>query len=172
MDSLGGAGVTLFGVDVDDQSGHSVSGAGDVNGDGYEDLLIGASSSDAAGNGKTDAGETYVVFGSPTLASTIDLAMLGAAGVILHGAGVGDQSGHSVSSAGDINGDGFDDLVIGAHLADGSADGEPEAGETYVVFGDASLPPTIDLASLGDVGNPDPRFGRDGPQRILGRRRR
>src|SRR5262245_30649651 len=61
--TLGAIGVTIFGVEANDQSGVSVSSAGDVNGDGFDDLLIGARYADAAGNGKTSAGETYLVFG-------------------------------------------------------------------------------------------------------------
>ncbi len=150
--SLGAAGITIFGADADDRSGRGVSGAGDVNGDGFDDLLIGTDYADASGNGKFSAGESYVIFGGASLPATIDLASLGTAGITIFGADVSDRSGRSVSSAGDVNGDGFDDLLIGASDADASAGGKSSAGESYVIFGKASLPATIDLASLGAAG--------------------
>ena len=158
--SLGAAGVSIFGADAGDASGRSVSDAGDVNGDGFDDLLIGAPNADGSGNTKSYAGESYVVFGAASLPATIDLANLGSAGFTIFGAdagsesgiSAGDHSGISVSSAGDINGDGFDDLLIGAHYADGSLNGKSSAGESYVIFGAATLPATINLASLGSAG--------------------
>ena len=59
----------------------------------------------------------------------------GTAGFVLKGTDSGDQSGNSVSNAGDVNGDGIDDLIIGASNAD--PNGESEAGESYVIFGRA-----------------------------------
>ncbi len=150
--NLGTAGITLFGADAGDLSGFSVTSAGDVNGDGFDDLLIGAFLADASGNAKFDAGEGYVIFGGATLPTTIDLANLGTAGITLFGADTGDRSGRSVSSAGDVNGDGFDDLLIGANRADASGNAKLYAGESYVIFGGASLPTTIDLANLGTAG--------------------
>ncbi len=150
--SLGSAGITIFGVDIGDRSGQTVSSAGDVNGDGFDDLIIGALRGDADNNGKQDAGESYVIFGSASLPATIDLASPGTAGIIIFGADPGDYSGISMSGAGDVNGDGFDDLIIGAAYADANSNGKQDAGESYVIFGSASLPATIDLASLGTAG--------------------
>ena len=138
LSSLDGSnGFVLKGVDAGDFSGGSVSGAGDINGDGFDDLVIGASLADPGG-------ESYVVFGSDEgFASTFDLSSLdGSNGFVLNGIDAGDRFGGSVSGAGDINGDGFDDLVIGASLADPS-------GESYVVFGsDEGFASTFDLSSL------------------------
>jgi FG-GAP repeat/RTX calcium-binding nonapeptide repeat (4 copies)/Dockerin type I domain len=150
--SLGSAGITIFGAEVGNQSGSSVSGAGDVNGDGYDDLIIGAHWANGAGNSNSSAGRSYVVFGGASLPATIDLANLGAAGVLIFGADADDHSGRSVSDAGDVNGDGFDDLLIGAYFADASLNAKPNAGDSYVLFGGAALPPSIDLSNLGSAG--------------------
>ena len=109
----GSVGFTLFGIDGVDRTGQSLSVAGDVNGDGFDDLLIGAFMADAAGNAKNRAGESYVVFGNAdwSASPTLDLATLnGTNGFTLFGADAGDWSGLAVSGAGDVNRDGFDDL--------------------------------------------------------------
>ena len=125
-------GFRIFGADADDSSGCSVSSAGDVNGDGFDDLIVGAPFGDAAGNAKRYAGEAIVIFGQASGFADIDLATLTAAqGFRIFGADAGDQSGCSVSSAGDVNGDGFDDLIVGARLADAAGNAKSNAGESY-----------------------------------------
>ncbi len=128
-------GSMIFGADSGDRTGASVSSAGDVNGDGFDDLLIGAYRASASGNAKFSAGDSYVIFGKASLPGTIDLANLGTAGIRIFGADIFDQSGRSVSSAGDVNGDGFDDLLIGADRASASGNAKSSAGESYVIFG-------------------------------------
>ena len=130
----GTTGFVVTGVDPEDQSGRSVSGAGDVNGDGFDDLIIGARSAEQAGGGYGH-GESYVVFGrSGAFPSSIALASLNeTTGFVFTGIDPGDTSGGSVSGAGDVNGDGFDDLIIGARIAD--QPGRANTGESYVVFG-------------------------------------
>ena len=144
-------GFTLNGIDADDRSGLSVSSAGDVNGDGYDDLIIGAFR--AAPNRNSDAGETYIVYGGASAPGTngvLDLSDLdGSNGFILNGIDANDRSGSSVSSAGDVNGDGYDDLIIGARRAD--PNGDSSAGETYVVYGGASAPGTDGVLDLSDL---------------------
>lgn len=150
--NLGSAGITIFGADTGDQLGTSVSGAGDVNGDGFDDLIVGAFGGDAAGNSRSGTGESCVVFGGTSLPMTINVATPGAVSITIFGVDGGDQSGSSVSGAGDVNGDGFDDLLIGATSGDGASNTVFGAGETYIVFGGASLPTMIDLANLGSTG--------------------
>ena len=138
LSSLNGLnGFVLNGEAADDDSGASVSGAGDINGDGIDDLIIGASRADP--NGNDSAGRSHVVFGSDTgLPNPFNLSSLnGSNGFVLNGEAAGDRSGISVSGAGDINGDGIDDLIIGAFLAD--PNGKNSAGRSYVVFGRASI---------------------------------
>jgi len=143
----GSDGFQIFGADADDYSGRSVSGAGDVNGDGFDDMIVGSLGGDPGG--RRNAGESYVIYGRASgFAPIVDLAAIdGANGFRIDGIDTGDNSGRSVAGAGDINGDGFDDIVIGAHRAD--ANGVDRAGETYVVFGRASgIPASIALSSL------------------------
>ncbi|BBK43112.1 hypothetical protein STVA_31320 [Allostella vacuolata] len=133
----GSDGFVLNGGASGDYSGWSASSAGDVNGDGVDDLIIGAWGADP--NSLASAGRSYVVFGRCTgdpdpFGSAIELSALdGSDGFVINGATQGDNSGFSVSSAGDVNGDGIDDLVIGARYADPNA--AAKAGESYVVFG-------------------------------------
>ena len=138
-------GFQITGEAVGDKSGFSVNSAGDVNGDGFDDLIIGAASADPNGS---SSGATYVVFGKASgFSSNLDLAALdGTNGFQINGEAAGDFSGISASSAGDINGDGFDDMIIGAFRADpnGSA-----SGASYVVFGHAGgFSATLELSTL------------------------
>ncbi len=134
-------GFVLNGIDPDDLSGRSVSGAGDVNGDGIADLIVSADK--ASGDGGDDQGEAYVVFGSTEFGTSGALPSLnlsdldGSNGFVLTGIDGGDLTGRSVSGAGDVNSDGFSDLIIGA--PGGDLDGRPNAGQSYVVFGASTI---------------------------------
>jgi hypothetical protein len=126
-------GFVLNGVAPNDFTGFSVSGAGDVDGDGDDDLIIGAYGADI--NGIEDVGKSYVVFGGTGgFAPSIDLATLdGNNGFTITGSEAGGNLGTSVSGAGDINGDGFADVIVSEPYADV---GEiVDAGKSYVVFG-------------------------------------
>ena len=126
LSSLNGTnGFVLNGEQAGDISGYSVASAGDVNGDGIADLVIGAPYANSY------AGKSYVVFGRAGLGSSGSLVLSslnGTSGFVLNGEQANDQSGWSVASAGDVNGDGIADLVIGAQC-------NLFAGKSYVVFG-------------------------------------
>ncbi len=125
-------GFIINGINDFDRLGESVNSAGDVNGDGIDDLIIGAPN---AGSDSYGTGESYVVFGrSSRFANSFDLSTLdGTNGFVIKGIDDFDRLGNSVSGAGDVNGDGIDDLIIGAPNAD--SNGKGGAGESYVVFG-------------------------------------
>ncbi len=97
---------SIAGEGTSDYFGYSVASAGDVNGDGYDDVIVGAYF-DASQTGKA-----YVWHGSSTgLASGSDA---GDADWSIAGEGTSDYFGWSVASAGDVNGDGYDDVIVGA----------------------------------------------------------
>ncbi|MBE9059968.1 FG-GAP repeat protein [cf. Phormidesmis sp. LEGE 11477] len=160
LSSLDGSnGFVINGDDSDDYSGSSVSGAGDVNGDGFDDLIVGAPGGRSNSNGP---GESYVVFGTDAgFDAAIELSSLdGSNGFVLNGIDEYDFSGGSVSRAGDVNGDGFDDLIIGAPNADPNGEG---SGESYVVFGSDTSTGTP-IATNGD----DTLIGGRGRQTFFG----
>lgn len=131
----GSNGFVLNGETISDRSGYSVNGAGDINGDGIDDLIVGAYRVDLDDPyGISGHGRSYVVFGATSgWPSELELSSLnGSNGFVLNGEAVDDESGVSVSGAGDINGDGIDDLIIGAHQADPNGS---DSGRSYVVFG-------------------------------------
>jgi hypothetical protein len=129
------ASVVLLGETTGDGAGYSVAPAGDVDADGFDDVFVGAWSSDFGG---TDAGAAYLVRG-PT-AGIRDLAD---ADLVLVGDSAGDQAGLSVGSAGDVDGDGQDDVLVGAW---GANDGGAYAGAAYLVNG-----PRWGTVGLGDA---------------------
>ncbi|NQV23046.1 MAG: FG-GAP repeat protein, partial [Rhodopirellula sp.] len=132
--------------------GRAVGGRGDINGDGFADVLFGGPGANGVEDSRQDAGDTIVIFGSPNSPNVIDTLSLGSAGMRIIGAKAGDNSGRDVAMGGDINGDGFDDLIIGAIFADGLNDSKPAAGDVHVLFGRPEFPSRIDLAEPGASG--------------------
>ncbi len=126
--SLGTADIKIVGAAADEGAGWAVHDAGDVNDDGYDDLLVGAPFADAL------AGAAYLVHGSPSLGSTVDLSTAAAR---LSGEAAGDLAGYSVAGNGDVNGDGSPDLLVGAPDAGGT-------GAAYLLWG-----PVTGTVSLG-----------------------
>ena len=115
------ADASLLGENTGDNAGQSVTGA-DVNGDGVPDLVVGAYKNEPAGS---DRGAVYVVFG-PT-SGTVELS----GAIKLMGLDDNDQAGGAVSRVGDVDGDGREDLLVGAHQADWGGD---NSGAAYLVL--------------------------------------
>ncbi|MFH1194775.1 MAG: FG-GAP-like repeat-containing protein [bacterium] len=137
MDNL--ADITLTGVNAFDVFGSSVAGAGDLNGDGYDDVIVGAPGFDYTG---TDDGRAYIFYGSTSMNSTVD--------VTLTGETAGDKFGTAVSTAGDVNGDGFYDVIVGARgFDDGSIF---SAGRAYIYLGGSSMNNVADVTTTGSGG--------------------
>jgi hypothetical protein len=143
-------GFVIQGATQGDRSGESVSNAGDVNADGYADLVVGSPYADP--NGKSNAGASYVIYGSSG-GSNVDLSTVHASGsnntkgFVIQGAGTLDSNGLWVANAGDVNADGYADLVVGSLYAD--PDGKSNAGESYVVYGSPNGS-DIDLSDLNN----------------------
>ena len=107
----GSNGFKLSGEGTNDHSGISVTAAGDVNGDGFGDLIVGAS---APTHGSAP-GRAMWSSARPRASPPIDLSSLdGSNGFKISGVAANDQSGCSVAAAGDVNGDGFGDVIVGA----------------------------------------------------------
>jgi hypothetical protein len=133
---------------VSDNCGYAISGAGDINGDGFSDIVVGAIYASPAG--RSHAGKTYVVFGSNSSnawgTGILDPASTsnGVRGFVLQGQTANDLSACAVSSAGDINGDGLADILIGAY----------GASKAFVVFGSKNTTAwssgVLDLSTLMD----------------------
>ena len=124
-------GLTLTGSIAHGEAGRSLASLQDIDGDDKDELVIGAPYAEGSGAALNE-GHTYVVFGSTLGAKTntdMNLSALdGSNGVYLEGRDSSDLSGWSVSNVNDLNGDGLDDLAIGAPDAAG------QNGEAYIVW--------------------------------------
>ena len=129
------ADIAMCGEAANDWLGYSVSSAGDVNGDGFDDVIIGAYQNDDNGS---NSGKAYLYFGGSSMDDVADVTMQGEAAE--------DRFGYSVSSAGDVNNDGFDDVVIGAHRNDSNG---TDSGKAYIYFGGPSMDNISDVTMHG-----------------------
>ncbi len=136
----------FYGEAASDNFGYSLSNAGDVNNDGYDDILVGAYMADPGGLGS--AGRAYLYLGGPVVDNIADLYYDGEA--------AGDLLGFSVSDAGDVNSDGYADILIGAYSND--PDGQPNAGSVYLYYGGSSPDNTADEVLSGTAA--EEYFGR------------
>ncbi len=126
--ALGSAGFVIHGEAEGDQAGFAVAGAGDINGDGLADLLVGAPQPPFTGAG---AGRAYVVYGKADTGD-VNLASLGTSGITMEGEAAEDQAGFHIAGVGDVNADGYPDVMVGAPDADPNGE---SSGRAYVVFG-------------------------------------
>jgi hypothetical protein len=120
-------GFSMTGTNPNDKHGYCVSGAGDLNNDGFADMIIGAPY--ASPSGKTSAGLVYVIFGRASLSNIVLPTIRSIQGFVIYGAAAGHNLGISLSNAGDVNKDSYDDIIIGASGANSNA------GAAYVVYG-------------------------------------
>ena len=123
------------GINTGDRFGNSVSSAGDVNGDGYDDIIVGAPN-------YSNTGRVYLYFGGLTIGLINDTA-----DVTITGVAVNSNFGFVVSSAGDVNDDGYDDVIVGADEYSSST------GRAYVYFGGASMNNVADVIMTGEAAN-------------------
>ncbi|CAM9448813.1 unnamed protein product [Scytosiphon promiscuus] len=150
--SGGNEGVMVFKGALTDESGYSVSGGFDMNGDGLSDFVIGAPEGGTIGEFD---GEAYVIFGQEDLADSdtvmLDSDLDGIVGFNVIGPSEDAYAGSAVAGVGDVNSDGFDDIIVGAFGDDPS--GRYRAGAAYVVFGRATgdFAASYDLKSDGVV---------------------
>ena len=127
------ADVILTGGAVNNYFGKSVSNAGDVNSDGYDDVIVGAYGYNSF------TGRAYVYYGGASMNNVAD--------VIMTGAFTNNEFGSSVSGAGDLNGDGYSDVIVGAYAA------SVYTGKAYIYFGGSSMDNIADVTMTGENSN-------------------
>lgn len=128
--------VEFTGEVSNDDAGASVAIIGDVNGDGYDDILIGAHTNDDAGS---SAGSVYLIYGQAAALSSSALS----SAIEFTGPAAGAHAGYFVSPAGNVNGDAYDDFLVGAYGVSSSA------GVAYLIYGQAASFSSGTLASAG-----------------------
>ena len=150
------ANASFLGKAAGDQLALVATTAGDVNGDGYNDILIGTYYND---DGGSDAGKFWVFFGKST--GWVMDTSLANSNASYEGEAAGDNSGYA-QPAGDVNGDGYDDILVTAQRND---DGGSNAGQAYLIFGKSS-----GWANNVDLSNSDASFWGENAGDMLGSR--
>lgn len=169
------ADVRILGIDQTDKLGsNGTILTGDCDGDGLTDLVLAADLGDGPANGRSGAGEAYLLWGRTTWPSVFDLSVAGNVGVTIYGASAGGLNGdrltrrtdnHDTTAIGDVNGDGRADLLLASPVADGPAEARPNGGEVYLILGRprASWPPVIDALLSSAAAHPDCTLYGQGP---------
>lgn len=140
--SLSTADATLLGADAYDSAGQTVGCAGDVNGDGYDEILVGATRAEETEN---EAGEAYLILGK---SSPVDIPLM-EADAMFEGRDASDNLGTAVTGVGDVNGDALGDYVVAAYAAES---GSNNAGAAYLFLGSPSPGVgTVEAASAADA---------------------
>ena len=139
--------IAMYGADDFDELGDFVT-SGDINGDGFDDIIATAEAADGPDNARPTSAEVHVVFGGDAIEGTVEIAR-DQQDLSVYGAAEQDTLGFSLAS-GDIDGDGIDDLIMGARLGNGPGNTISRAGQVYIVPGSAQLPSSIDLADPPD----------------------
>jgi hypothetical protein len=144
---ISSATVTIHGQQSLSSFGAALVVNGDINADGFDDIVVGAPGYSVNDDNDTREGRVYIFYGRSEIdpTSTIEVSASDA-DVVITGESEGDQAGSKVLMA-DYDGDGYSDIIVAATLDD---DGDVDAGAVYVIYGSASLSSTIDLA-LADI---------------------
>ncbi len=142
-----GPDITLTGENTGNYFGWSVNSSGNVNGDSYDDVIVGAPGY------SSNAGRSYLFNGGSSLPTAINAVN---ADLTVSSGKQGDRFGSSVSSAGDVNSDGYHDILVGAPYNDTIDGSKSDAGAVYIFYGGSSLPSNAagaDAARYGETAN-------------------
>jgi hypothetical protein len=125
----------IYGANGGDNSGWALA-AGDFNGDSFDDIIIGNPYADGPNNGQRDSGEVYIIYGSNSFPSSLDIAF-DEYDIIVYADNAWDNFGYSVN-LGNQNGDKYADLLIGSRRGDGEYNDVGDSGETFLILGNTS----------------------------------